>query len=205
MSYQHMFYGVDMNRLKSIFGSGDEKLVAEVLQAQAEELAGNDSFFEVEDQTEAEQFPNSETALREIVAGKVRQDIEMAGMYGYVLKILCEHIGSPIGADVAAVRDHPYDSQLVASGPPIPIPYDRSDFSEIGFLALADIPAEIARIDAAPKRAKRSLLKSVLSSLSGGMVGRQMSAEDAAEDMAAYRETLTEAMDKGLSIVSFRH
>jgi hypothetical protein len=118
---------------------------------------------------------------------------------------LCEHLGEMIGGDVAAVRDHPYKSKLVASGPPIPIPYDQGDFPEIGFLALADIPAEIQRIDAAPRRAKKSIVMWGLRLVSGGMVGREMNDEEVGEDMAAYREVLQQALDRGLSIVSFRH
>ena len=94
---------------------------------------------------------------------------------------------------------------MVASGPPIPIPYDTSDFPEIGFLALADIPEEIQRIDLAPKRATRSLALTLLAKLTGGLIGRQMSDQEAAADMEDYRATLQDALDKGLSIVSFRY
>jgi hypothetical protein len=114
-------------------------------------------------------------------------------------------LGGLIGSEAYAIRDHPYKSQLVASGPPIPIPYDSSDFPEIGFLALADIPKEIARIDAAPKKAKKSLRLSLLSFLTKGLVGRQMGDEEAAKGMASYRETLEEALEKKVSIISFRH
>jgi hypothetical protein len=203
MSYAHMFYGLDLDKLRSMYGSKDDTLVAEVLQAQDAKLKDNDGFFE--DRIEQGNFPTSETAVREIIAGSFGKYEHAEAMYGYVLKILCEHVGEPIGGDVAAVRDHSYQSQLVASGPPIPIPYDKSDFPEIGFLSLADIPKEIKRIDAAPKRAKRSLVLTLFSWLSGGMIGRQMSDQDAAEDMNAYRATLTEAIDRKLSVVSFRH
>ncbi len=203
MGYSHMFFGVDLDRLKSIYGSGDEAFIAEVLQAQAGELESNDGFFAIE--IEDGSWPNSETALREIVAGSPGGYEQAEAMYGYVLKILCQHIGTSIGDDVAAIRDHPYESQLVASGPPLPIPYNSADFPEIGFLSLADIPNEIQRIDSAPKRAKRSLLLTILSLLSRGMIGRQMDAEETVEDMNAYRSTLTEAVNKGVSVVSFRH
>jgi hypothetical protein len=201
MSYQHMFYGLDLDRLRSIYGSKDEAFVAEFLNAKADDLAGNDEFFgEMGDG-----FPTSETAVREIVAGDIPQREGAEAVYGYVLKILCEHLGQPIGDDVAAIRDHPYKSQLVANGPPIPIPINLADFPEIGHLALADIPAEIKRIDSAPGRAKKSLKLAILSKLTGGVIGRQMSDEDVAEDMEAYRATLKEALQKRLSIVSFRH
>ncbi len=195
-----MFYGVDIDRLQKLYGSGDEAFAADLLKAKAEDISNNDGFFEDYDGD----IPSSETALRDILAGTANRDGAEA-MYGYVLKIICEHIGQPIGLDVAAVRDHPYKSQLDASGPPIPIPYTRADFPEIGYLSLADIPAEIKRIDAAPRKAKKSLLLTLLSLISGGMVGRQMNDEETAEDMGAYRATLQEALEKNVSVVSFRH
>ena len=45
----------------------------------------------------------------------------------------------------------------------------------------------------------------MVSLLTGGRAGRQMSKAKVAEDMAAYRKTLTEALDKNLAIVSFRY
>jgi hypothetical protein len=201
MGYQHMFYGLDLDRLRSIYGSKEEGFVAEILQAKGNDLAGNDQFFE----DYGEDFPTSEQALREIVAGSIPQRQGAEAMYGYVLKIICEHFGRMIGEDVACVRDHPFKSQLVANGPPIPIPIDRADFPEIGHIALEDIPEEIKRLDAAPQRAKRSIKMAILRKLTGGVIGREMSDDDVAEDMAAYRATLEEARKKKLSIVSFRH
>jgi hypothetical protein len=155
---------------------------------------------------EGEDYLKSEQALRDIVAGSFGEHEHAEAMYGYTLQVICEHIGQRIGGDdVGSVADHPYASQLAASGPPIPIPYDKSDFPEIGFLSLPQIPDEIKRIDAAPRRPKRSLVLSITSLLTGGRVGRQMNKAEVAADMAAYRKTLTEAMDKNLAVVSFRY
>jgi hypothetical protein len=203
MSYCHMFYGLDLHRLQSLYASGDEAFVAEVLAARAEELADNDGFFD--EPSDEANFPSSEMALRQIVAGSIPNYEGAEAMYGYVLKILCEHLGESIGDDVAAVREHPYKSKLLTSGPPIPIPVDPGDFPEIGYLALEDIDGEIARLDAKPPRARWSLRRWLVRKLTGGMMGRQWTDADVAADMAAYRETLVEAKDKGLSIVSFRH
>ena len=203
MSYQHMFYGLDLARLQSTFGCRDEVFLEEVLEKQAEELADVDEF--VGGDLDELEMPTAENALREIFAGSIGDYTNAAPMFGYVLKILCTHLGQPIGTDVACVRDHPFKSQLVAAGPPIPIPYDKTDFPEIGYLSLTEIPAEIARLDQAPHRAKRSFFLTLLNRLSGGIIGRQMSDEDVIQDMQAYRETLQEALTKRLSIVSFRH
>jgi len=197
-----MFYGVDLDRLQNIYGSNDSALIAAILQSQAEDLENNDGFFE--DQIAEDGFPSSEAALRQIVAGTPRAQGAEA-MYGYVLKIICEHLGEVIGADVYAVADHPYPAQLANSGPPIPIPYDNVDFPEIGFLSLSDIPKEIALIDAEPKRAKRSIRMWLLSRATRSLIRPRMNDEETAEDMQSYRETLAEALDRKLSIVSFRH
>lgn len=202
MGYSHMFYALDLYRLRSIHGSKDERFVQELLQARGEDLINNDEFFE--GYGEDGEFPTSEQALREIVAGECGEYKNAEGVYGYVLKIICEHLGEMIGGDVADVGRHPYKSQLAASGPPIPIPYDRGDFPTIGYLALKDIPAEISRIDTAPKTGTKQR-HWLLAMLFGGLVWRPMSAEEAAEDMQAYREVLQEVLDKKLSVVSFRH
>jgi len=201
-----MFYGLDLKKLQAVHGSRDDALVKTVLKSRADDIEENDENFEEE--IEAGDFPNSEQALRKIVAGSVNEseDAGAAAMFGYVLKILCEHFGRRIDDDnVAAVGDHPYASQLIASGPPIPIPVNKSDFPEMGFLTLSQISDEIKRIDAAPRRAKRSLMQSVLSRLTGGRAGRQMDDDGLAADMAAYREVLTTALEKKIDIVSFRH
>lgn len=196
-----MFYALDVSRLKAIYGSDNQALVDEVLSARAEDIQNNDSFFDREDGDGLD----SATALREIVSGKITPRDGAEAMYGYVLKILCEHLGEHIGEDVACVRDHPYSSQLVSAGPPIPIPYDPGDFPEIGYLSVDDIPAEIQRINAAPKKAKVSLKLLLLSWMTKGLIGRQMNDEEVKEDMDAYRNTLEAARNKGLGVVSFRH
>ncbi|PHS18437.1 MAG: hypothetical protein COA78_02090 [Blastopirellula sp.] len=202
MGYMHMFYGVDLDRVQALFGSNDEAFVEDFLKAQAEELEDNDAFFE--DEIEEGDCPSSETALREIVAGKILHEGSPA-MYGYVLKIICEHLGESIMYDVYAVSDHPYKSQLASSGPPIAIPDDPADFPDIGHLSIKDIPAELQRIDAAPQKAKKSLVLSLINWASKGMIARQMDDDEAIEDMNAYRDTLKEAQSKNLSLVSFRH
>lgn len=208
-----MFYGLDVKRLQAVYGSHDQALIPEVRASQAAELENNDGFFE--DAIAEGQCPNSETALREIVAGSFGDYEYAKPMYGYVLKILCEHLGELMSGDVYSVADHPYKSQLANSGPPIPIPYDEADFPTIGFLSAEDIPAEIKRLDAAPPRARRYLMLwslpwlgkifALFSLFRGKLYAQYMSNEDAVEDMAAYREVLVDAQSRSLGLVSFRH
>lgn len=199
MGYSHMIYGIDLERLRGLFGSNDEAFIAEILKSQAEEFEDNDAFFE-----DYDDCPNSETALREIIAGKIEHK-DSEAIYGYILKIICEHIGEFIGADIYAVSDHPYKSLLVHSGPPIPIPIDECDFPEIGYIAHADIPKEIAMIEAAPRKAKKRLSNWILRKLTKGMVGREMDDDEMGEEMDHYKGILKDAKKKGLSVVSFRH
>lgn len=187
MSYSHMFYAVDLNRLRSIPGSKDLSLFEQI-------KANSDSL----DDDELD-------ALRRIIMGECQNEPHTEFLYGYALKAICEHIGDMIGGEVAAVRDHPYKSHLVANGPPVDIPYTKSDFPEIGYLAHADLAREYQLATETKPKAKRTLFGFILRKLSGGVIGREMSAEDVAEDMEAYAQTLQECMDKNSSLVSFRH
>ena len=186
MGYSHMFYGVDLDRLRSIPGSKDEALYERIVE--------NDS---LDDETR--------DALKQIIMGDCRGEPGTEYRYGYALKAICESVGEMVGEEVAAIRDHPYKSKLIANGPPIEIPYTTSDFPEIGYLDHADLAAEYRLATETKPKAKRTLLGFVLRKMSGGMVGREMNAEDVAEDMEAYAATLQECMDKNCSLVSFRH
>ena len=124
MSYCHMFYAVDLKKLRSIAGSKDPDLV-EQIAGKADEL----------DEEESD-------ALTRIIMGDCEKDEDTEYLYGYALKAICEQIGEPVGGDVAAVRDHPYKSKLIANGPPIDIPYSGTDFPEIGYLSHAELAQE---------------------------------------------------------------
>lgn len=182
-----MFYGLDLDRLRAIPGSKDLTLY--------EKIAG------------AEYPPVDEEldALKRIIMGDCRSDPGTEHLYGYALKALCKEIGEMVGEDVAAIRDHPYKSKLVANGPPINIPYTTSDFPEIGYLDYHDLASEYRLTTETKPRAKTTLIGFILRRLSGGVVGREMTVEDVAEDMEAYAATLRECMEKKVSLVSFRH
>jgi hypothetical protein len=212
MGSAHLFFRLDLERLRGLFGSSQDKFAREVLKKQAEDVEDNDLCFE--DEINAGTCPDTKTALHEILAGKPTQP-RRTSMYGYTLKIICEHIGKQFGEEVGSVRDHPYESQLVRSGPPVPIPYDPGDFPQIGFLALADIQAEIDRLDAAPRILPPPQPVSNDASLAEMMAALKRTEklsravfgtnENLALDMDAYRKTLQEALKKRVDIVSFKH
>ena len=186
MGYSHMFYAVNLERLRSLPGSKDLLIFEEINKT------------ETLDQNEL-------AALRQILMGECKNEPGTEHLYGYALKAICEHIGEMIGADVAAVRDHPYKSKLIANGPPIQIPYTKSDFPEVGHLEHSDLAKEHWLATETKPRAKRTLVGFILRKLTGGIIGREPSAEDVAEDMVQYAETLKECRDKNCSLVSFRH
>jgi len=210
MGYSHMFYALDVDALQKIYGSNDQELLAELLQSQADDIHGNDGFFE--DEIEDGDLPNTETAIRQIFEGNPQMDAEGA-MYGYALKIICEHLGEMIwGGEygVADVSDHPYDSMLVKSGMPFELP-EPSDFPMIGYLPLEQIEAEIemAEADHATVASEAALQKSTIRSLANavglGLRSGSIESEEIKEDIDAYVETLKKAREMGKGVVSFRH
>ncbi len=221
MSHAHVFFRVDLQRLRALFGSQDDALARQILKKRADDIENIDLIFE--DPIRDGSCPDAATALREILAGAPSQP-RQPSLYGCVLEILCEHIGRSCDDEVAVVRDHPYESQLVRSGPPIPIPYDPECFPQIGFLDLADIPAEIQRLEAAPRTkvpaaapailrpedfptkkdydvARRRALQQKLEKTSW-ILGN----DDALQrDMDCYHAILRDAVKKRSDLISFRH
>jgi hypothetical protein len=188
MSYCHMFYGVDLDRLRAIPGSNDMALY-EAIIADEENSLGDDE----------------QDALKRILAGNIKNEPHTEHLYGYALKAICNHIGEMVGEEVAAIRDHPYSSKLVANGSPIDIPVNQSDFPEIGYLDRSELEAEHRLATTTAPKAKRTLLGFLLRKATGGAVGREMDADDVAEDMEMYAETLQQCINKNCSLVSFRH
>lgn len=204
-----MFYAVDIDELTSLFGSNDD-VQREILGACAEEIEDNDACFA--DEIEDGSVPSTGAAISEIVSGTTSN--KTAGfMYGYSLKMICEHLGEYVeGGEygVANVSDHPYQSLLVKSGPPIPIPIS-DDFPEIGFLRLDQVDEEISRASSPhDKPASESAelmggLRTLLSSVGLGLRPGGIDEEEIREDIDAYVETLELAKELGRGVVSFRH
>lgn len=188
MGYSHTFYAVDLDRLRSIPGSKDLSLYEQI---KAKDDSLNDGELD---------------ALRRIVMGECQQTRGHECLYGYALKAICGHIGEMVGGDVAAVRDHPYKSKLVANGAPIDIPYTRADFPQIGYLSNAELAREYKLATETPPKVKRTLQGFILRKLFGNLLmGREMDPDDMAADMQEYALTLKECMDRNCSLVSFRH
>jgi hypothetical protein len=191
-----MFYSVDITKLQSIFGSNDDALLKAVLDGKADDLDDNDGFFEGYDLT-----IDSRTAMRNIFAGNVpSNDTSVAAMYGYVLKILCDHIGDFAGGDIYSTQILPMDSKLMSNGPPIPIPNDPGDFPEIGFLTAEGVVAELdAALNAIPPDAP-GFFDNMRE-----YTHHELDEEELTEEIEAYKEVLGELVDQGKGTVAFRH
>jgi hypothetical protein len=198
----YLFYGVDMARLRGLHGSADRAFAEELLKEQAEEFQSiNDT---AESYTTAQKkYPSAETILREILDGSCRQGAGAWWMYRSVLQALCDHISTFIADGAGLLDAHPYDSALLASGPPVPIPVDPHDRTRIGFLLRDQIPAEIQRLDTAPKRARRRWRLNWWTLWHARVYGPSAPDEWVAEDMADYHEILTDALNQDVDLVGF--
>ena len=185
-------------------------MLEDILTSQAEDIADNDAFFE--DEIEDGDLPNTTTALREIFEGNARPNAEGA-MYGYALQIICRHMGQQVeGGEygVADVTDHPYDSLLVKSGIPIPIP-EPSDFPMIGYLDFSQLDDEIALAKADHEKVASdsaeamSAIRGLMNAVGLGLKPGGINPEEIQEDIDAYVETLEAAKKLGKGIISFRH
>ena len=196
MSYSVMFYAVDVPKLQAIYGSKNEALLKEVIDARSADLDDNDAFFE-----DYGLPVDSRSAIRQIFEGTVPQDdLSVAAMYGYVLKILCEHLGEFAGGDIYSTRILPFDSKLMANGPPIPIPDDPGDFPEIGYLTKEGILAE--------KEAAANALPPSSPNFYDNMrefTHHALDEDELLEELEAYQDVLAELAETGLGTVAFRH
>src|SRR4029079_4918799 len=93
--------------------------------------------------------PTQEEALRQIIAGKIKGPDWAGFQYGYVLELLCEHLGQILPNDdvIAFISDLEIPTALHESGPPIPIPTPR-DFPSIGYLTAGQVREEYERLNA---------------------------------------------------------
>lgn len=196
MSYSVMFYAVDVPKLQAVYGSNDERLLKQVLKARSEDLDENDEFFE-----DYEVEVDSRTALRRIFSGEAPQgDRSVAAMYGYVLKILCEHLGQFVGGDLYSTRILPIESKLMENGPPIPIPVDPGDFPEIGHLTKEGILAE--------REAAAHPLPASSPHFFDNMkqhTHHALDADELLEEVETYWQVLDDLARRGLGTVAFRH
>lgn len=228
MGYSHNFYALDVSELIGLYRSQDENLLQAILTCNADEIEHVDQSYEIGledgDNGWPADWPDTASALRQIIYGNPKMNVE-GGIYGEALQIICSHLGTPLsGGDygIADVADHPYDSLLVKSGSPIPIP-EPTDWPVIGYLHNNQIDDEIALATTGPKQIARKPSNRLFASgclLFSAALGQRnvlrnmrelwsrpdkLDYQAIREDIDAYVETLKMAKHLGKGIVSFRH
>jgi hypothetical protein len=140
MGYGTNAYAVDVDRLRSAFGCGDQELLREIETKHAKSFRRRDETFEDKVRDGA---PTQGEALRQIIAGEIKGPDWAGFQYGYVLELLCEHLGRALDSDdlIAFISDLEIPTALNESGPPIPIPTPR-DFPSIGYLTAEQVREE---------------------------------------------------------------
>ena len=178
MGYSTKVYSIDLDELKSFYGSHDEQKLAAVLQEASDEIESLDGFFsDLIDDCE-DDWPMAVDAIAEICAGSCVFK-NAAPVYGYCLECICQVLGERI-AYLGPLTAHPYRSALLEERVPIPIPRDQ-DFPTIGYLDAADVAGELNLVRSADRPDDECL----------------------AEDMDEYQEALERAVDGGKSIIAF--
>jgi len=195
MSYSVMFYAVDVPKLQAVFGSNDQALLQEVMASQWEEIEENDEF------AEDQELPlTTARAMQNIFAGTVdTSDRRLGGLYGYTLKMLCQHMGEFAAGDIYNTRILPFESKLLSNGVPIPIP-EPEDFPEVGYLTQQGLVEEL--------EAARNPLPTSSPHFFDNMhqfTHHSLSEDELLEELEYYQEVLEVLIARGLGTVAFRH
>ena len=207
------FYGTDLERVKSLWGSRDHDFVKTVIESEREALT--DIAGRWEDDSDEDNFVDLEKVLHEIVDGTAKTGPGEDGwIYCEMLDIICTHLGKNVlGADEYMIGDWdgtPIEDCIHApllgnSGPPIPVPYNPGQGADIGHIDLKDIPGEIQRIDAMPEefeRRQNGLIPRVFRKLFGGEK-RKLTDSEEWQVALEYRGILVEAQEKNVSLIAY--
>jgi hypothetical protein len=189
MGYGFMVWAVDIDKLKQVTGSKDDKLRRMLGGRFKRDIARLDEMFDA---------PNTYEALRQIIDGTIPEGAQGA-VYSYAFKLIVQHFGAfldngalyPWGHDA----EEPVDRALAAmgvpltirklqySGLPVKLPYP-DDFPSTGWIdapAVQEIAAAFAKAPAVDMDAGTR------------------------EIVACLRKMSREAADKGRGLVSYYH
>ena len=147
MGYHTSIYAVDLQRLRSAFGSNDTQLLDEIAETCREAFAESNEWFATEIANGA---LTREAALAELIRGTLSAAESSAFQYGYALETLCRHVGTQLETDMLGeIGGIGLADELATSGPPVPIP-PPDDFPVMGYLTHQQAAAELHRIAASP-------------------------------------------------------
>ncbi len=136
MSYTTYGYGIDIDELKRIHGSGDHELLAAVLDSSADRLKQFDEpMFAL----------NVRKALAEIVDGRI-DEAEEAAAYIYALEILCVFFGKVLDGQghIGYLDDLDWELALPEFATPFELP-SVLGFPDTTYLTAAEVKQEYER------------------------------------------------------------
>ena len=181
MGYNVRAYAVDLDRLRSLVGSGDESLIATLVSEHAHTLREVDRL----DLGTAESAPSAAEALAQLVHGRM-DDGESNFKYGYALELACRQLGQELsnqywsqmhGEWFDAVEDAftelggktKVSNDVFWSGPPVELPF-IDDFPAIGTVRAEGVRPLLAELDDALTKARSSQAHAALRELHGWLL-----------------------------------
>lgn len=142
MSYSVVSYLTDSSRIKKLYGSRDQALLASLLDELSEVLDELNDEFDFDEKIDDDN--NSQAVLTDIINGEIRFP-KIAYMYGYVYEKLCEYYGRqiiPLHDELSANYYWEIPKQTYSAFVPIPF---SSDFPEIYSIPTERLAAEKSR------------------------------------------------------------
>jgi len=187
-------YAVDLDRLRSAFGSNDQKMLKAIEEKCAKEIRRSDAWFsDVDHRLARRGAPTVGEALAQIIGGQITGPDWAGSRYGYATELLCKHLGHWLGhgRSMSYIDDLGVPAHFAESGLPLPIPGPQS-WPTIRFLTAEQVREAYARLrDQEVAR--------------GGEDGASYVDEDLQAAREEFRSYLHQAYDKGLGFVTFQY
>jgi AcrR family transcriptional regulator len=181
MGYGTLAYAVDLDRLRSVFGSKDRALFEAIVEGLADDIRERDEWSREQIERGA---PSLREALSQIIRGRITGPDWAGFQYGYATELLCKHLGHPLDSAgcMGRVADLGIPTGLDGSGPPLPIPRPKY-VPIIGFLTADEVGVEYRRIRDQDLSHR----------------------EELAEARDEFRSFLRQASEKNLGLVTFTY
>lgn len=142
MSYRLAAYAIDIDRLKAVFGSKNEKLVSMIKSCRERDFEKHDEWFTAEIESGC---PTIGDALEQIVMGVITGSKEAGFQYAYATEALCQYMGMKFRTEnIGFISRLGMSTGLTGSGLPFPVP-EPDDFPEVGYLTAAQVVEEYPR------------------------------------------------------------
>jgi len=144
MGYGTLAYAVDLDRLRSAYGSKDRAMFQAIEKREADDIRDRDEWFRDRIKRGA---PSLREAVAQIIEGQINAPPWAGFQYGYALELLCKHLGHVLeNRDRVSFIEHlGTPTGLTSSGPPLPISRPE-DFPSIGFLTADQVGDEYLRL-----------------------------------------------------------